>query len=183
MMSWVTTAKTPLQQIQTLMNLYGGGFRLYCWASFFSLFILISLNRASASNKAEDTQNPQRQPKIGSLSKQSPPLWERLKVGTVLEDFADAGPLVLAASVSLHVRKDSALVGPEVVPGTKEEDGELPDLVPKVLDVGGDVPGMVDLCRPPPEEDTAQSEPCRLAQLWTRALLLSLTCTFLVSPR
>lgn len=43
------------------MNLYGGGFRLYCCASFFSLFIFISLNRASASNKAEDTQNPQNQ--------------------------------------------------------------------------------------------------------------------------
>lgn len=37
------------------MNLYGGGFRLYCCASFFSLFIFISLNRASASNRAEDT--------------------------------------------------------------------------------------------------------------------------------
>lgn len=84
---------------------------------------------------------------------------ERLKPGTIFEDFADAGPLVLAASVSLHVWKHSALVGPEVVPGTKEEDGELSDLVPQVLDVGGDVPGMVDLCRPPPEEDAAQSDP------------------------
>lgn len=50
-------------------------------------------------------------------------------------------------------------MGPEVVPGTKEEDGELSDLVPQVLDVGGDVPGMVDLCRPPPEEDATQSDP------------------------
>lgn len=74
----------------------------------------------------------------------------------MFEDFADAGPLVLAASVSLHVGKYSALVSPEVVPGTKEEDGELSDLMPKVLDVGGDVSGMVDLCRPPPEEDTEQ---------------------------
>lgn len=74
----------------------------------------------------------------------------------MFEDFADAGPLVLAASVSLHVWKYSALVSPEVVPGTKEEDGELSDLMPKVLDVGGDVSGMVDLCRPPPEEDRAQ---------------------------
>lgn len=103
----------------------------------------------------------------------------------MFEDFADASPLVLAASVSLHVWKYSALVSPEVVPGTKEEDGELPDLVPKVLDVGGDVPGMVDLCRPPPEEDTAQLSQGRgrLRHLWTEERPLSLTCTFLVSPR
>lgn len=50
-------------------------------------------------------------------------------------------------------------MSPEVVPGTKEEDGELSDLVPQVLDVGGDVPGMVDLCGPPPEEDAARSDP------------------------
>lgn len=74
----------------------------------------------------------------------------------MLEDFADAGPLVLAASVSLHVGKHAALVGPEVVPGPEEEDGELSDLVSQVLDVGGDVSGMVDLRGPPPEEDTPQ---------------------------
>lgn len=71
---------------------------------------------------------------------------------TVLEDFADAGPLVLAASVSLHVRKHSALVSPEVVLGAEEEDRELSDLVSKVLDVGGDASGVVDLCRPPSEQ-------------------------------
>lgn len=81
---------------------------------------------------------------------------ERRTSVTIFEDFADASPLVLAASVSLHVRKHSALVSPEVVPGTKEEDGELSDLVSKVLDVGGDVSGMVDLCRPPPEGDTVR---------------------------
>ena len=39
---------------------------------------------------------------------------------------------------------------PEVVLRTKEEDWELSDFVAKVLDVGGDVPGVLDLCRPPP---------------------------------
>lgn len=43
-------------------------------------------------------------------------------------------------------------MSPEVVPGAEEEDRELSDLVTKVLDIGGDVPGVVDLCRPPPEE-------------------------------
>lgn len=76
---------------------------------------------------------------------------EQVEVLTVLEDLADAVPLVLAASVSLHVGEDSTLVGPEVVPGAEEENWELPDLVAQVLDVGGDVPGVVDLCRPPPE--------------------------------
>lgn len=71
---------------------------------------------------------------------------------TILKDFADAGPLVLAASVSLHVWKHSALMSPEVVPGAKEEDRELSDLMPKVLDVCGDVSGMMDLCRPPSAE-------------------------------
>lgn len=42
-------------------------------------------------------------------------------------------------------------MGPEVVSGAEEEDREFPNLVPQVLDVGGDVPGVVDLCRPPPE--------------------------------
>lgn len=60
---------------------------------------------------------------------------------------------MLAASVSLHVWKHSALVSPEVVPGAKEEDGELANLVTKVLNVGGNVSRMVDLCRPPPEEE------------------------------
>ena len=78
----------------------------------------------------------------------------RLQIFTVLEDFADGGPLVLAAPVSLHVRKHSALVSPEVVLGAEEEDGELSDLVLKVLDVGGDVSRVVDLCRPPSEDKT-----------------------------
>lgn len=43
-------------------------------------------------------------------------------------------------------------MSPEVVLGAEEEDWELSDLVAKVLDVGGDVSGVVDLCRPPPEE-------------------------------
>ncbi len=43
-------------RLQTLMNLYGGGFRLFSCASFASRFILISLNRASASNRAEETK-------------------------------------------------------------------------------------------------------------------------------
>lgn len=76
---------------------------------------------------------------------------EQVEVLTVLEDLPNAIPLVLAASVSLHVGEDSTLVGPEVVFGTEEEHRELTNLVPQVLDVGGDVPGVVDLCRPPPE--------------------------------
>lgn len=72
---------------------------------------------------------------------------------TVLEDFADAVPLVLAAPVSLHVGEHAALVGPEVILGAEEEHRELPDLMAQVLDVGGDVPGVEDLCRPPPEEE------------------------------
>lgn len=100
----------------------------------------------------------------------------------MFEDFADAGPLVLAASVSLHVREHAALVSPEVVPGTKEEDGELSDLVSKVLDVGGDVSGMVDLCRPPPEEDTPQlSQTDAETSGWQSPP--PLTCIFPTSPR
>lgn len=100
----------------------------------------------------------------------------------MFEDFADAGPLVLAASVAFHVRENSALVGPEVVPGAEEEDGELADLMPKVLDVGGDVSGMVDLCRPPPEEDTAAEDAVRDAAPQTHLDgrdPAPLTCTFL----
>lgn len=81
---------------------------------------------------------------------------------TVLEDFADAGPLVLAASVSLHVRKHPALVSPEVILGAEEEDRELSDLVSKVLDVGGDASGVVDLCGPPSEERERQQEEVHL---------------------
>ncbi len=60
---------------------------------------------------------------------------------------------MLAASVSLHVRKHSALVSPEVILGAKEEDWELSDLMSEVLDVGRNVSGVVDLCRPPSEEE------------------------------
>lgn len=82
----------------------------------------------------------------------------RLYLFTILEDFPDAVPLVLAASVSLHVRKHSALVSPEIVLRAEEEDGELSDLMPKVLDVGGDVSGVVDLCRPPSEKETQRNK-------------------------
>lgn len=44
--------KKKKKKKQTLMNLYGGGFRLFSCASFASRFIFISLNRASASSKA-----------------------------------------------------------------------------------------------------------------------------------
>lgn len=59
---------------------------------------------------------------------------------------------MLAAPVSLHVGKHSALVSPEVILGAEEEDGKLSDLMAKVLDVGGYVSRVVDLCRPPSEE-------------------------------
>lgn len=68
---------------------------------------------------------------------------------TVFENFPDLAPLVLATPVSLDVGKHSALVSPEVILGTEEVNGELSDLVAKVLDVCRDVSGMVDLCRPP----------------------------------
>ena len=48
---------------------------------------------------------------------------------TILKNFADASPLVLAAPVPLHVGEHPALVGPKVVLGAKEEDGKLPNLV------------------------------------------------------
>jgi len=74
---------------------------------------------------------------------------------------------VLAASVSLHVRKHSALVSPEVVLGAEEEDRELSDLVAKVLDVGGDVSGVVDLCRPPSEADQKKKKRCESRSQWS----------------
>lgn len=104
---------------------------------------------------------------------------------TVLEDFADAGPLVLAASVSLHVRKHPALVSPEVILGAEEEDRELSDLVSKVLDVGGDASGVVDLCGPPSEERERQQEEVHLFNRTTETDVSqtcrrsgSLTCMF-----
>ncbi|TNN39148.1 hypothetical protein EYF80_050677 [Liparis tanakae] len=45
-------------------------------------------------------------------------------------------------SICSYEGKHSALVGPEVVLGAKEEDRELSDLVAKVLDVGGDASGV-----------------------------------------
>lgn len=58
---------------------------------------------------------------------------------------------MLAAPVSLHIWEHSALMSPEVVLGAEEEDGELSNLMSKVLDVGGDVSRVMDLCRPPPK--------------------------------
>lgn len=110
----------------------------------------------------------------------------KAEIVTILEDFSDAGPLVFAASVTLHIWKHSALVGPEIILGAKEEDWELSDLMAKVLDVGGDVSGVVDLCRPPSEEDTGQEKEESGSQhrtttntnAWLKHRSVSLTCTF-----
>lgn len=59
---------------------------------------------------------------------------------------------MFTASVSLHVGEHSALVSPEVILGAEEEHRELSDLVPKVLDVGGNVSRVVDLRWPPSKE-------------------------------
>ena len=96
-------------------------------------------------------------------------LWQSCDL-TVLEDLADVGLLALAATVTLHVREHAALVGPEVVLRTEEEDGELANLVPQVLDVGGDVPWVADLCRPPPER-AAPGQKSETSDLKTRAPL------------
>lgn len=45
-------------------------------------------------------------------------------------------------------------MSPEVILGAEEEDRELSDLVPEVLDVCGDVFGVVDLCWPPPRQES-----------------------------
>lgn len=70
-------------------------------------------------------------------------------------------------------------MSPEVVPGAEEEDRELSDLVTKVLDIGGDVSGVVDLCRPPSEEggreQVGDTHSRRAAESQRAA---SLTCTF-----
>lgn len=55
-------------------------------------------------------------------------------------------------------------MGPEVVPGAEEEDGELSNLVSQVLDVGGDVSGVVDLRRPPPEDEKGRQ---KVGVVWT----------------
>lgn len=55
-------------------------------------------------------------------------------------------------------------MGPEVVPGAEEEDGELSNLVSQVLDVGGDVSGVLDLCRPPPEDENGRQ---KVGVVWT----------------
>lgn len=68
---------------------------------------------------------------------------------TILKDLSNAIMLVFAPPVSLHVRKDSALVCPEIVFRAKEEHGELSDLMTEVLDVGRDVLRVTYLCRPP----------------------------------
>lgn len=72
---------------------------------------------------------------------------------TILENFANAVPLMFASPVAFHVGKHSALVSPEVILRAEEENRELSDLVPKMLDVGGNCSWVVDLCRPPSEED------------------------------
>lgn len=49
-------------------------------------------------------------------------------------------------------------MSPEVVLGAKEENGELSDLMSKVLDVGGDASRVVDLCWPPPEKEKRKKQ-------------------------
>lgn len=80
------------------------------------------------------------------------------EIFTILEDFANSIPLMFASPVAFHVGKYSALVSPEVIFGAKEEDWELSDLVSKMLDVGGNVSWVVDLCWPPSQEDERKIE-------------------------
>lgn len=78
---------------------------------------------------------------------------------TIFEDFPDPlDGLVSTSPVPFHVGEDASLMGPVVVFGAKEEDGELSNLVLHFLDVWGDVFGMADFGRPPPATGRAQRE-------------------------
>lgn len=68
---------------------------------------------------------------------------------SVLENLPDLARLVFAAAVSLHIRKNAALVRPVIIFRPKEIHRKLSHLVAKVLDVGRDISGVVDFCRPP----------------------------------
>lgn len=58
--------------------------------------------------------------------------------------------LFFAVGIHIHIRENSGLVGPQVVVGAEEMNGELPDVVPHSLNVLWDCFGVADLCWPPP---------------------------------
>lgn len=58
--------------------------------------------------------------------------------------------LFFAVGIHIHIRENSGLVGPQVVVGAEEMNGELPDVVPHSLNVFWDCFGVADLCWPPP---------------------------------
>lgn len=73
--------------------------------------------------------------------------------------------LLFAVCVDVHVGEDAGLVGPQVIVGAEEVDGELAHVVPHALDVFWDGFGMADLCWPPPRVREQSSEiilPCSL---------------------
>lgn len=58
---------------------------------------------------------------------------------------------VFAVGIALHVGEDPRLIGPEIVVGAEKVDRKLADVMLHALDVGGNVLGVADLGRPPPE--------------------------------
>lgn len=85
--------------------------------------------------------------------------------------------LFFAVGIHIHIREDSSLVGPQVVVGAKEVNGELPDIVPHPLDVLWDCLGMADLCGPPPLQSRRGTKQQRLTaqqSIWGWIMYLSL---------
>lgn len=70
---------------------------------------------------------------------------------TFLIDGVDTLPhLLLAVCVHIHIWEDPGLVGPHIVVGAKEVNGELSDIMPHPLDVLWDGFRVADLRWPPP---------------------------------
>jgi hypothetical protein len=71
---------------------------------------------------------------------------------TFFEGLVNASLSLCKVFVSFNVREHSALVNPVVVVRTKEEHGEVPQVMLKALDVQRHRPGTANLCRPPSED-------------------------------
>lgn len=134
------------------MCLYGGGFLsffLSSWSCRSSFSACSSRNRTAASSKAEEGR--QKSAITNTNHDIKPIKGQILLLPTFFIGRINPFPhLFLAVGVHVHVREDSGLVGPQVVVGAEEMNGELADIMPHSLDVFWDCFGMADLCRPPP---------------------------------
>lgn len=69
---------------------------------------------------------------------------------------------LFTVGITLHVRKNTGLVSPQVVIRAKEKNRELSDIMSHAYDILGNVFGIANLCWPPSIKTVEQKLLCKM---------------------